>query len=55
MGHGVDASCFAGYKGGVITNCTKSAIVSFKVGKASQTPNVASVFDLISSVLVPAA
>ena len=39
------ASCFAGYKGGVITNCTKSAIVSFKVGKASQTPNVASVFD----------
>lgn len=26
MGHGVDASCFAGYKGGVITNCTKAAI-----------------------------
>jgi len=26
MGHGVDASCFAGYKGGVITNCTKASI-----------------------------
>lgn len=26
MGHGVDASCFAGYKGGVISNCTRAAI-----------------------------